>query len=43
VPDEIEQPEGLVILTSSRQPLIAADLERDDRRDNLFLLDPLPN
>jgi uncharacterized protein YjiK len=42
VPDDIEQPEGLVILASTRQPVIAADLKREDPRDNVFLLDPLP-
>jgi hypothetical protein len=42
VPDDIEQPEGLVILASTRQPVVAADLKREDLRDNVFLLDPLP-
>ena len=42
VPDDIEQPEGLVVLPASRRPIVAADLERGDPRDNAFLLDPLP-
>ena len=42
VPDDIEQPEGLVIVAASRQPIVAADTDPDGPSDNVFLLDALP-
>jgi uncharacterized protein YjiK len=41
VPDEIAQPEGLVVLDEESTPMVAADLPAGDASDNLFLLSRL--
>jgi len=38
VPDDIAQPEGLVVLDEECTPIVAADLPAGDARDNLFRL-----
>jgi len=38
VPDDIAQPEGLVVLDEESTPVVAADLPAGDARDNLFRL-----
>ena len=41
LPDEIAQPEGLVVLDEESTPIVAADLPAGDARDNLFRLTTL--
>jgi len=38
LPDDIAQPEGLVVLDEESTPMVAADLPAGDARDNLFRL-----
>jgi uncharacterized protein YjiK len=42
LPATITQPEGLVILPTTREPIVAADLKSDNPADNVFRLDALP-
>jgi len=41
LPDDIAQPEGLVVLDEESTPMVAADLPAGDGRDNLFRLTAL--
>jgi hypothetical protein len=41
VPDDIAQPEGLVVLDENSTPMVAADLPAGDASDNLFRLTEL--
>jgi uncharacterized protein YjiK len=41
LPDDIAQPEGLVVLDEESTPIVAADLPAGDGRDNLFRLTAL--